>query len=330
MPSRSKIENVSYTLLTSCPSRSGLIPRFAVVFAALALIDGIALPPRKDLYKIDFDKVLGPDKFPHTRKAAAEENAKVKALRVALLERRKEEAGETSGRQGSVAKRKRKRDDSDSEEESDDEEEEEEEIVAPPPKKRKRQTSPQPLDPPSRPKKKPGRPRKQADDSTSSFAKPKPAPKKRQPRASTSTSSSTAKIAKPASPRKSKLRQSVVNVETTGDPDGYESSDLSSVESSDEEEEEEKPKRMVPSVKDKRAQVGKTRGVQKEMKEEELEGPDTEAIEEPEQAVETPPSAESMDVDTEDPKPEEEVVDSQTSTSSWLTGGLKKVFSWLG
>jgi len=124
-----------------------------VCLTVLELIDGVPLPSSQDLYDLDFDKILGPDRHPETFEAAAEENRTVKALRTALNDaRRSGGGGSVSGSArkrgrsaGGSARKKRKIEIEDEEEseESDEEEgsseeDEEEKVEETLPVKRKR------------------------------------------------------------------------------------------------------------------------------------------------------------------------------------------------
>jgi len=197
----------------------------------LELIDGTPLSPSQDLYKLDFDTILGSDRHPETLEAAAEENRSVKANRTALNDARKTGGGGGSvagsakkrGRSaGGSARKKRKietEDDEDSEESSEEESSSEEEMEEPVPVKKKR-----------------GRPRKH----------PLPVDK---PTKSTPSSTKKPKRQSNAIPkRKYAPRRSTVPSKQKQEDGAEMSSDLSSAEESEQEQVVERKKPLKPAT----------------------------------------------------------------------------------
>ncbi|GAA5904490.1 uncharacterized protein JCM6883_006509 [Sporobolomyces salmoneus] len=224
----------------------------------LKLLDGKRLRPKQDLYKLDFDQVLGPDLHPETLAQAQEAIEREKAAK-------SKPAAEQNDIESSAQKgKKRARNDSDSERESEKDEEEEAEE-RPKPKKTKPVPKPTSSAAGTPVKRGRGRPRKypRPDDVISS---------------SPSSTPASSKKSQPA--KTSKLRQTV----SSPVDDGNESSDLSSVDDNYEEERGEKP--------------------------------NGDRAEEEEQMEIDEGETGSLPADN-------------ASGSSWLAGGLKKIFSWL-
>ncbi|GAA5837902.1 hypothetical protein JCM3766R1_001513 [Sporobolomyces carnicolor] len=264
----------------------------------LELIDGRPLEYGLDLYKLDFDEILGPDLHPDTLAAAQEDNRQEKLARTAVLKRRQvimSSGGGAKSANGGSAKKKRSRKSSNSDDDDDDDDDDDK--VSPVKKKR-------------------GRPRKQP---VSGDTNASPSTVVESPRAPSRGGRNSTAVSSRAQSSRARSKLAQTSARARGDDDGDDSSDLSSIEGSEpdrhvdaQEEDEVKPVRSRPA---KRKSVG-------------VQVNDAMQIDRDDAAASTSSGGAAAAKLETTRDVEHESREDASERSSWFTGGFKKVLSW--
>lgn len=290
--------------------------------AVLELIDGRPLEYGLDLYKLDFDEILGPDLHPDTLAAAQEDNRQEKLARTAVLKRRQvimSSGGGAKSANGGSAKKKRSRKSSNSDDDDDDDDDDDK--VSPVKKVRKQNRTAkkakeiEPLE--SFSPKKRGRPRKQP---VSGDTNASPSTVVESPRAPSRGGRNSTAVSSRAQSSRARSKLAQTSARARGDDDGDDSSDLSSIEGSEpdrhvdaQEEDEVKPVRSRPA---KRKSVG-------------VQVNDAMQIDRDDAVAASTSSGGAAAAKLETTRDvEHESQEDASERSSWFTGGFKKVLSW--